>query len=199
MAGEGSGAARRDGLRVIRAALCGLALAGCAGQPRETFDLSGPSGASGGAPARGDVALAVSEPIAVAPTSSDRVVVRDADGSVAVLPGVQWSERLPRLFQDRLIEALQRAGVSASRFNAAAATTLAIDIRRFEIDISRNLAIVDVAARLVSAGSGATRAAKAFHAEAPAPEHTGAPGVHALTTVSAEAASRIAAWARAQL
>lgn len=199
MADEAFSAIRRAFARALRYLLCALALAGCAGRARETFDLSGPATNARLAPARGGVALSVSEPTAVAPTSTDRVVVRDADGSVAVLPGAQWSERLPRLFQDRLIEALLRAGVSAGRFNAAAATSLAVDILRFEIDISRDLAIVEIAARIVNERSGATRAAKVVHVEAPAPEHTGAPAVHALSSASADAAARLASWARAQL
>ena len=176
-----------------------LALAACAQAPRETFDLSGTSGAGRVIAARGGAALSVSEPTAVAPTSSDRVVVRDADGSVAVLPGVQWSEGLPRLFRDRLIEALQRAGVSAARINVAANRSLATDVRRFEIDVARDRAVVEIAVRIVDDASGSTRAAKAFTAEWPAPTHTGAPAVHALGDAAAEAAARIAAWTRAQL
>lgn len=199
MSDEASQAARQVLARAARIGVLALALAGCAQPARETFDLAGPVGAARGAPPRAGAALAVSEPTAVAPTSSDRVVVRDANGGVAVLPGVQWSERLPRLFQDRLIEALQRAGVSASRFNAAATRTLTIDIRRFEIDVSRNVATVEIAARIVEDTSGVARAAKVFLIETPTSENTGAPAVHALGAASAEVAGRIASWARGQL
>jgi cholesterol transport system auxiliary component len=197
MTDEASSATRRNFCCVLYLSL--FALASCAQPARETFDLAGPLGAARIAPSRPGPPLAVLEPAAATPTSSDRVVVRDADGGVAVLPGVQWSERLPRLFQDRLIESLQRAGVSASRFNAAAASSLAIDIRRFEIDIARSVAVVEIAARIVNESSGVARAAKVFLAETPAPERIGAPAVHALSSASAEAAARIAAWTRAQL
>ncbi|MCC3245347.1 ABC-type transport auxiliary lipoprotein family protein [Methylocystis sp. WRRC1] len=179
--------------------LFALALAGCAQPPRQTFDLAGAVSAARAAPLRSGPALIVREPAAVQPTGSDRVVVRDVDGSVSVLPGVQWSERLPRLFQNRLIEAMQRAGVPAGQISLGATAALATDIRRFEIDVARSIAVVEIEARLVSESNGATRAAQLFTAEAPAPEHTGAPAVHALGEASATVAARIAAWARGRM
>lgn len=180
-------------------ACAALTLAGCAEPPRQTFDLAGPVSGARAAPRGSGAALVVREPAAVAPTSTERVVVREADGSVAVLPGVQWSERLPRLFQNRLIGALQGAGVSAAQFSVGATVALATDVRRFEIDVARDVAVVEIAARLVDDRSGATRAAQLFEAESPAPGHTGAPAVHALGEAAAKAAARIAAWARARM
>lgn len=188
-----------DGARWgVTRALCVVGLAsclhGCAAPARQTFDLSLPSAPA--SVAAGGAALAVREPIAVAPTNSDRVTVRGADGGVYVLPDVQWSEELPGLLRNRMIGALQGAGVSAARISAGANRALATDIRRFEIDVARDVAVVEIAARLVDEASGATRAAQIFAAEAPAPEHTGAPAVHALTEAAAQALSRLAAWAR---
>jgi len=181
-------------------ALCfalALSLAACAQPTRETFDLAGLAAAR--IAPTGGPALSVKEPSAVTPTSTDRVVVRDLDGSVSVLPGVQWSERLPGLLQNRLIGALQRAGVSADKISLGGNRTLATDIRRFEIDVAHNVAVVEIAARIVDDASGATRAAQTFTAETPAPEHTGAQAVHALKAAAAEALSRMAGWARGRL
>lgn len=199
MADKTSSAARHDIARALRFSFCALALAGCAQQPRETFDLATPPALSRNSLARGGAALSVPEPTAVAPTNSDRVVVRATDGSIAVLPGVQWSERLPSLLQVRLIEALQRAGLSAGRFNVAATHSLAIDVRRFEIDIASSKAVIEVDARIVNERSGAASAANVFFVESPAPENTGAPAVYALSAASADATAQIAAWARGRL
>lgn len=176
-----------------------LGLAGCAGFERQSFDLSGaPAHAPRERALRQSVGLFVRTPEAVAPTAGDRVVVRAADGSVAVLPDVQWSDLLPNLLRHRLIDALQSAGVAAGD-SGASPLALLTDIRRFEIDAAQNLARAEIAVRLVDTASGGVRAGEVFVIETPAPEHYGAPAVAALSTAATQASGRIAAWARARL
>lgn len=194
---EGRDCTRRGVWRALVPAAVSLSLAACAQAPRETFDLASLSPSR--AASSGGAAISVRQPTAVEPTSGDRVVVRDIDGSVSVLPGVQWSERLPALVQNRLIGALQRAGVPAGRIVLGANRALATDIRRFEIDVARNVAAVEIEASIVDETTGATRASRRVRAEAPAPEHTGAPAVHALAEAAKEALSRLAAWARSRV
>lgn len=191
---EGRIGARRKAMRAFLASAVVLPLADCAQPARETFDLASLPIAHAAFTA--GAAMSVREPTAVAPTSSDRVVVRDADGSVSVLPGAQWSERLPSLIQNRMIGMLQRAGVSAGRIVVGANRALATDIRRFEIDVARNVAVVEIEARIVDEGTGATRAGQIFTSETPALVHTGAPAVYALTEAAKEALARLAHWAR---
>ena len=188
---------QRKAARTTALVLLTLFVAACASAPRETFDLTADTGALRSIALRGGPAVYVPEPAAVAPTSSDRIVVRAADDSVAVLPGVQWSDPLPRLFQRRLIEALQRCGLSASS-NIGAQTKLRTDVRRFEIDIARNLAVIEVSAELVEAG-GQARAARIFVEESPAPEHVGAQAARALSDAALLVALRIGQWTRARL
>lgn len=185
---------RKAGRTAALAALA-LLLAACAGAPRETFDLTADAGALRSVALRGGPAIYVPEPAAVAPTSSDRIVVRAADDSVAVLPGVQWSDPLPRLFQRRLIEAMQQCGLSASA-NLGAPTRLRADVRRFEIDIARDLAVIEVSVELVDSG-GRARAARIFVEEWPAPDHVGSQAARALSDAAARIALRIGRWARA--
>lgn len=189
---------RRGNMRPLLYAAFALIMGGCAQPVRDTFDLAA-APAAARASARGGPGLGVRAPSAAAPTGTDRIVVRDADGSVSVLPGVQWSERLPRLLQERMVESLQRAGVAATRISAGSNRALATDIRRFEIDVARDVAVVEIAARIVDESTGAARAAETFIAEAPAPTHTGAPAVSALTEAAAQALARLANWARARL
>lgn len=190
---------RRGGTRFLPGALGALlavSAAGCAQPVRQSFDLAGAAGALSAE--RAGPALIVRELSAAPPTSSDRIVVRDADGGVFVLPDAQWSTRLPRLLRDRMIEALQRRGVAAAAVGLGA-SALAADIRRFEIDVARNAAVVELSVRLVDVNTGAARAAQSFSAEAPAPEHTGAPAAAALTEAAGQALARVAAWARGKL
>lgn len=188
---------RRRAARAI--GLAGLALmlplAGCAQAPRETFDLSGEQIVSRSVSLKSGPSVTVAESAAIAPVASDRVVVRAQDDSLAVLPGVQWSERLPRLFQSRIVEAMQQAGLSASS-NFGAPIRLQTDLRRFEIDVARSLAVIEIAAQLIDDRTGRTRASRLFVEETPAPDHTGALAVRSLSEAAARAAARIAAWAR---
>ncbi len=170
----------------------------CAQATRETFDLTTETGALRSVALRSGPAVFVPEPAALAPTSSDRIVVRAGDDSVAILPGVQWSDPMPRLFQRRLIEALQQCGLSASS-NFGAQTKLQTDVRRFEIDLARNLAVIEVSVQLVDSGGGRAKAARIFVEEAPAPEHTGSPAARALSDAAARIALRIGQWTRARL
>ncbi len=191
----------RDGVRP--GAICAIlvigilsSLSSCARVSRETFDLASIPAAR--AATVGGAALTVREPTAVAPTSTDRVVVRDADGSVSVLSDAQWSERLPGLIQNRMIGVLQRAGVSAGKFDVDAKRALATDIRHFEINVARDVAVVEIEARILDEANGTTRATQSFTAEIPAQGHTGATAVYALTEAAKQALARLAAWARAR-
>lgn len=183
--------------RLALVAVAAAALSGCAQASRQAFDLAGAADSMRFVRAGGP-ALGVREPLATPPTSSDRIVVRDVDGSVAVLPGVQWTGRLPRLLQDRLVQSLQRAGVAASPVSIGA-KALTTDVRRFEIDVARNVAVVEIAARIIDMNTGAGRAAQNFVAETPVADHIGAPAALALTQSAGDALSRIAAWARGSL
>ncbi|MGB5084218.1 MAG: ABC-type transport auxiliary lipoprotein family protein [Methylocystis silviterrae] len=172
--------------------------AACAQAPRETFDLTTETGVLRSVALRSGPAVFVPEPAAIAPTSSDRIVIRAGDDSVAVLPGVQWSESMPRLFQRRLIEALQKCGLSASS-NFGGQSVLQTDVRRFEIDVARNLAVIEVSVQLVESGGGRAKAAQIFVEETPAPGHIGSPAAQALGETAARIALRIGQWTRARL
>ena len=151
-----------------------LLVTACAQATRETFDLTTETGALRSVALRSGPAVFVPNHAALAPTSSDRIVVRAGDDSVAILPGVQWSDPMPRLSQRRLIEALQQRGLSASS-NFGGQTVLQTDVRRFEIDVARNLAVIEVSVQLVDPGGGRGEGGADFVEEAPAPEHTGSP------------------------
>ena len=195
---KASAATQRKVAQATAIASLAFLVTACAQAPRETFDLTAETGALRNVALRGGPAVFVPEPAALAPTSSDRIVVRAGDDSVAVLPGVQWSESMPRLFQRRLIEALQQCGLSASS-NFGGQTKLQTDVRRFEIDVARSLVVIEVSVQLVDSASGRAKAARIFVEEAPAPEHIGSPAARALGEATARIALRIGQWTRARL
>jgi len=144
-----------------------LLLAGCGGGPAPaTFDLSAARdfGRIGGGGQ-----LAVTEPVALQPINSERIIVRQG-ASVSFVGGGQWSEKLPALVQARLIQTFENgsriATVGRPSTLANAGAMLASELRAFEIDAVRHVAVVEITARIVQA-SGPVTAARIFRAEVP--------------------------------
>lgn len=143
------------------------ALSGCGGGPAPaTFDLSAARdfGRIGGGSQ-----LAVTEPVALQPLNSERIIVRQG-ASVSFVGGGQWSDKLPALVQARLLQTFENgsriATVGRPSTLANAGAMLASELRAFEIDATRNVAVVEITARIVQA-SGPVSAARIFRAEVP--------------------------------
>ena len=173
-----------------------LMLAGCASPPLATFDLSAPRIAVKARALKGVVAI--QEPVAPAPADTDRIVVRTGPSAVAIVKGAQWTERLPRLLQMRLIQTFENAGlfkgVSRPGDGATPDHALAWDVRRFEVDAVENLARVELSVRLLDT-SGKIVAAQIFVAEAPGGAGEGSAAVQALDAASNNVLGQIVAWA----
>ena len=179
-----------------------LALGGCGGGAApESFDLSASAAAGVARAARGQ--LVIVEPVATAPTDSDRIIVRPTPDTVATLKGAQWVERLPRLLQTRLVQSFENARMlrSVGRADAKiqADYSLASEIRRFEIDVASAEAVVEISAKLVVERSGRIAAARIFTARAPGSAGNGAAAAAALDQALGQALREIVAWAAASL
>lgn len=176
-----------------------LTLAACSGPPPATYDLSAPR-ESLRAP-RLSGALAIAEPTAILPIDSDRIVVRTGADAVAYLSGAQWSDRLPRLVQTRLIEAFENAGLvgRVGRPGMVAAYSLATELRRFEVDVTRNEAVIEISAKLVADRSGRVVAAQVFTATSPAPATQGGQAAIALDAALGEAMRRVLVWTTSRI
>ena len=171
-------------------------LAGCGAAPLATFDLSAPRTELKARALKG--VLAIQEPAASAPADSDRIVVRTGPSAVAVMRGAQWTERLPRLLQSRLIQTFENAklvrSVSRPGDGATPDRALAWDIRRFEMDAMDNVARVEVSVRLMDM-SGKIVAAQIFAAEVPGEAGEGSLAAQALDAASNNLLRQIVTWA----
>jgi cholesterol transport system auxiliary component len=183
--------------RLFPLASLALLLAACGSQPqRTTYDLTAPAdiGRSGGG--RGQ--LVVNEPTTVQALDSERILVREGP-ALAYLPDGQWSDRLPRLFQVRLIQAFENASrlgrVGRPGDRVVPDVTLSVDIRSFGVEAARSTAIVEVTARLISDRTGRVGAARAFRAEVPVSGITAAAAAPALDAAMAEVMRDIVRWA----
>jgi ABC-type uncharacterized transport system auxiliary subunit len=143
-----------------------LALIGCAGgPPPNMYDLA----AARPPPARAVRAqFRVGQPTATADLDSDRILVRDAQ-SLATLSGARWPQPLPALFRARLAQSFQNAGLARFIDGPAANANYEIDldIRSFELDAPAKEVNVDIAAWIVSLGTGRIVADQIFTQRTP--------------------------------
>ena len=188
--------------RLGTAALLALALAGCSGgKPPQTFDLTAPR-----APARSGAFsgnLVVAEPIANATLDGQRVVVKPASGEITYLPNVQWSDRLPKLVQAKIIEAYENS--SRIRSVGRPGDRLSVDyqlvseLRAFEIDAATGAATVELTAKVINDKSGKIVAGRVFTARrAVGAAIDGAAATRALDAALGEVLSRLVSWGGAQ-
>ena len=138
-------------------------------------------------------------PVASQALDSERIVIRPKSDQIAYLAGSQWSDRLPKLVQARLIQTfensrlLARVGRPGDRL--AADRTLDSELRNFEIDIEAGQAVVEISVKLVNERSGRIVDAKIFRAVSPASGASGEAASQALDTALGEAMRAIVAWA----
>lgn len=162
--------------RALALGLAALVLAGCSvlggGDAPATYDLSAPRdlGVKGGTGAQ----ILIPEPTAVKAIDSDRIVVRPANQEIAYLAGSQWSDRLPRLVQLRIVEAFENTGrvraVGRPGQNLSIDYQVVTDIRRFQLDVSGGArrAVAEVSVKLMNDRNGRVVATEVFTAEVPA-------------------------------
>jgi cholesterol transport system auxiliary component len=182
------------------AAIVGLAACG-GGPPPATFDLAQHQAAAKGLHLRRQ--LVVAEPTALQPLDSDHVLVRRPDGTLATLAHAQWSDRLPRLVQSRLVQAFENAGAVGrvgpfGEDALSADVTLDVEIRVFEVDVGAGQGKIELAARLVRSASGQIIAARIFQASA-AGAGEGPSAVASLDQALGQALGDLTRWAAAHL
>ena len=150
----------------VAAALSGL-LAGCgSGAAPATYDLAALPGS--GRPLGVGRSVVVAEPVTLQTFDGDRIIVKDASGGVSFLGGGQWSDRLPRLVQTRMIQSFENAGrlrsVSRPGDRVTADYNLISEIRSFEVSAGTGEAVVALSAKLVSESTNRVAAARIFEA-----------------------------------
>lgn len=150
-------------------ALVALAAACASTQTLTTFDLTAPRERISGGTIQGQVVVSV--PASIALYASDRIIVKDAAGSVSLLPGGQWADQLPNLLQARIVEAFENASkikaVTRPGEGVQADYALNTAIRLFQINAGTGEAVVELSAKLVSGQGGRVVAARIFTARVP--------------------------------
>jgi cholesterol transport system auxiliary component len=179
----------------VASAALAFALAGCASAPLLTYDLTAPRDR----PARPmSLQIVVTQPAAVSPLDSDRIVVRSPTMGLTVMPGAQWSDQLPDLLQSRIIQAYENArllkAVGRPSDRIVPDYSLTSEIRRFEIDAARGEAVVEIAVKFVGDRSGRITAARVLEGRAPSVAANGAEASAALDAALAQVLRELVVW-----
>lgn len=164
------------GSKVMRAASRGaalvtlaLTLAACgAGPAPTTYDLSAPASRMA---ARLSGQMIVAAPTALQTLSDQKIMVRDASGTISFLGGGQWADRLPNLIQARLINTFENSSkiraVALPSAGIIADYQLVSDIRSFFVITPENEAVVELSVRLIDAKAGHIVRGRVFTARRP--------------------------------
>jgi cholesterol transport system auxiliary component len=183
--------------RHIVALFAALPLAACGGGPApSTFDLTAPRQGLRQTGNNRSV-IVVAEPTAVFALDSERIVIRTSGGELTYLPKAQWSDRLPRLVQTRLIQTFEnagRVGVGRPVDKLSGAYQLVLDIRAFEVREASRDAFVEIAGKLVRGGAGSVAGARLFSASTAVSAIEGAGVAQALDQSLARVMADITAW-----
>jgi len=143
-----------------------LALSGCGGGPPPTlYDLAAAT------PPQAHAVRAqfrIGQATATADLDSDHILVRESQ-TLATLAGARWPESLPALFRARLAQSFQNAGLARWIDGPAANANYEVDldIRAFELDAESKEVNIDIAAWIVSLGSGRIVADEIFTLRTP--------------------------------
>ncbi len=134
--------------------LGGCALAGMGGNSApDIYDLAAADVQKGGR--KLPVYIAVATPNAMRPLDTDQILVRDEQGRLTYFPSSSWGDRLPKIVQARLMQALTDSGrfkaVGKSDDRVPSDVTLNIDMRSFNIEVKGGHAeaVVDIVVKLV--------------------------------------------------
>ncbi|MFK0382561.1 ABC-type transport auxiliary lipoprotein family protein [Agrobacterium sp. NPDC090273] len=174
-------------------------LAGCAGSPKnDTFDLSVSSAGETQGPSLKSRQLLIADPTALKALDSENIVVRLSGSEVQYLANSQWSDRLPRMVQSKLVEAFEDTGklggVGRPGQGLAIDYQVVTDIRAFEIDTARNVANIEISVKLLNDRNGTVKAQEVFRAGARVSGSGNANLVKALDQAFASATRDIVSW-----
>ena len=144
--------------------------------------------------------VTVSPPQSIRALDTDRILVSAPGGRISYFADSAWSDRLPRLVQSRLVEAMQDSGafraVLTSQDRVDGDYAIATEIRAFQIDVGngRSAATVTIFAKIVDERRGKVIATREFSASVPTGKDDPAAGVAALQEGFNQVASELVRW-----
>lgn len=156
----------------VLAGMMSISLVSCSSAPKnDTFDLAAAGVSSETAGSARNRQILIPDPTALKALDSEQIVVRVSGSELQYLSKAQWSDRLPRMVQSKLIEAFENSGklggVGKPGQGLAIDYQLVTDIRAFEVEATGNRAVVEISAKLLNDRNGSVRSQKVFRAVVP--------------------------------
>lgn len=142
--------------------------------------------------------LVVPDPNAIILFDSQKILIRNVEGTFSNVNDAQWADNLPKLIQARIVQSFENArqinAVSRPLEQLNAAYRLELAVRNFQIvSGSSPKAVVELTARLVS-DKGEVTGARTFTASIPAKSTDAADAVVALNQAFLQVAGEIVTW-----
>lgn len=193
------------GKRFLRGALSAIGiglLSGCAaigGQKAifDTFELSAAEVTNAQSVRRGSQILIV-EPAALKALDSENIVIETSGLTIQYLSEAQWSDRLPRVVQQKLATAFDSSnkfsGIGLPGQGLAIDYQLITEIRAFGIVASSNQAKVTIAVKLLNDRTGNVIASQTFSSVANAGSSVSSDYVRALDTAFTDVSEKMVIW-----
>lgn len=180
------------------------ALTSCGSAPNDTFDLSAVSTPVSTTASARNRQLLVADPSALKALDSEQILVRVAGSEVQYLKKSQWSDKLTRVVQSKLVEAFEDTGrlggVGKPGQGLAIDYQLITDVRAFEIATGGgDRGVVEISAKLLNDRNGTVKAQKVFRAEAPSAGSGSAAYVTALDQAFGRVTAEIVGWTLQEL
>ena len=193
--------AGKTSLKLLSVSLLAALLSGCASlkEPPATFELSAPPPASTRAAAT-KAQILIPEPTASKSLDSQQIVIRPTPQTIETLGSSQWSDRLPRLIQLRLLQAFQNTGrvgaVGVPGQGLAIDYQVVTELRRFEVvvDGGSSTAVLEIAVKALNDRTGVVRSTRIFRGTAPVTAAGNPAYVAALDQAFGQVADEIVAW-----
>ncbi len=189
----------RSAVKPILAGLLALALASCASAvPPDTFEIAAPVMAKA-SPGRTQAQILIPPPTALMTLDSQNIVIKPSPYTVEYLGNSQWSDKLPRMVQLRLLQAFENTGrigaVGVPGQGLAIDYQLLLEIRKFEIQaVGSPRAVVEISVKALNDRNGSVLRTKVFNAEVPVSGAANADYVSALNTAYDSASRQIVSW-----
>lgn len=178
----------------------GLGLAACGSKAvNDTFDLTASVSEIATPASARNRQLLVADPSALKALDSEQILVRVSGAEIQYLSQSQWSDRLTRVVQSKLVEAFENTnrlgGVGKPGQGLAIDYQLITDVRAFEISAEgADRGVVEISAKLLNDRNGTVRAQRVFRAEVPSFGTDNAAYVAALDRAFARVTADIVGW-----
>lgn len=190
--------ARTFVIAVLAGGTAGCAVLSGGSPPRQIYTLSAPSAFPASIGSSRSQIL-VPNPRAVSALDTDNIAVVSDGTRITYFGTAAWSDRVPKLFQAKVVEAFENTGrvraVGLPGEGLLIDYQLATDIRAFQLDINgARVARIEFSAKIINDRNGRAVASKTFVAQAPASSNTVDAAVAAMNTALDDALGELLAW-----